>query len=754
MLQPLAYIKMIKWLCIIHRSMFIGIGTASALSVSPFNRSKEYNLQINIRQGTKELGAFNCLDILSSNFLMSYKIKTIIEVGGDDPDIMEISYTDDVNEDWSRIERLYNGALNSVNCSEDNIKTFRNKAAALIEENLTENLYAVNICGYTGNLTLVIPDQRGDKNYLKHLSTIFKMRNELLLKKQEALSVETMTEILKDIPILRFKKDLYSDVFFNLADGKSKHFVTSKDFLFAINVAIQLHHMNFFQQHREYFHFPVGFEPRDGRRSPEFHKFKEVLTLNKIVWWILSVIDFDVNSSNEIRDIVIRHINETFGCGLREDGKLILRPCFAFGTTSYQIASVFVVFDKLSAYKNITQLHAVCHEKMGNNVQYFYYYLINLFPKIEALDLEESVYDNDDDTKSKEYCETKTYLNTVLDFMLVAQRDIRKQIKHFSVRGYNVLSENNLIFLRSMPLESLGLYGNFLIKDYINAYALMGTRCEMSKSLNAFKSSAFCHDLLDAICPVNKLTKFVFYMGHQDCSMPDKAFEGKADLFNELKCYFIGQDLRKGVRKAKTCKNIEEMAILYRYNYYTTDPTNSEKLIMRERIPETLGEVEDLIFMYYKAETLFLETRFYLSAEKTTPAVKTVIFNTSSSKYFDYRYAQAAMRVLDRNQGHLEVSLGVNTTDKNTELYDIANNIAIPLIDIMFKVSYKHKIKNFKWTLKIKTRKALRKETSNTIQNGFKNSIDAIRRNRVWFSIVYIDIPTASEYTIENIMLE
>ncbi|KAI5148575.1 hypothetical protein ENBRE01_0413 [Enteropsectra breve] len=747
--HPLTVIKMAKKLCVLHGSILIGVGSASALSVSPFNRSEEYALQINIRQGTKELGAFNCLDVLSSNSLMSHKIKTIKEVSGNDQDIIEIGHKDDVNEDWSRIETLYNGAMNSVRCSEDNVETFRKKIETEIKTDLSEYRYAEQIYGYRGNITLEIPGQNDDINYLNY---IFKMRNELLLEKQTGLFVETITEMLKVIPTLHFKENLFSDVFFNLADGKSKHFVTSKNFLFAINVAIQLHHRSFFQPQKEYFHCPAGYEPIDGRKYKEQRKFKEALVLNKPVWYILSVIDFDVNLNNEITDIVIRHRNETFGCGLRADGTLVLKPCFTFGeASSSQIASVFVVFDELGALKNITHLHAVCHKKMENNIQYFYYYLIDLLPRIVAIDLEESVYDYY--PKSIEYSETKTILNTVLDFILMPNNNIYNRIDYVNIRGYNVLTDNNMNYLRNMSLISLGLFGNFLVKDYINAYSLLTTPCILSQSLSTFKGSPFCHRMLDEVCPDIKHEMFVFYMGHQEYTIPDKAFEGRAELYDKLKCYFIGQDFRKGVKLSQTGKNIKKMAILYKYYYYRIDPNNDEKIIMCEQTPEVLGEVENLIFTFYKADVLFLETKLYCNCEVNKSAVKTVIFNTSSNKNFDESYAKTAMKVLDQDQGQLLVLFGVKTIDETTELFDISNNIIQPLIGL-FKATYDHKINKLNCFLKILTCKALRQETPNTIRNTFEKSIEVIRQNQAWFIIDFGIMPAASENSIENITLE
>ncbi|KAI5150687.1 hypothetical protein ENBRE01_1645 [Enteropsectra breve] len=748
MKKPFTAIKRTAGLWMWHGIMLTGFGAALALSISPFNRSEECGLKITVKGGEMELGTYNCLDILSSKLLMAYRIKTKIQASEcGDADMMEMSYEADMNHELSIVESLYNRALDVKKSSEDDILTFKIKVWQNLEGN-RDYLHAQNLLIYNGKLTLVIPDRINSI----HLEYIFKMRNELILEKQESVFIKTLTEMLKLHASLCFKDKLHSDVFFTSANGKSKHLVTSKDYLFAINVAIQLYHRNFFKRYKEYFHYPVEIELKDMQRHPEFHKFKESLVLNKPVWYILSVIDIVVNSNNEITDIVIKHNNEAFGCGLRPDKSLTLGPCFAFGEYPNQAASVFWVFDRLSAYSTITHMRAVCHEKMGKNLHFFYYYLLYLFPRIVSIKLEESDYD--EYPNIKEYCDTKTTLNTVLDFMLKPESIARKQINIFSIVGYNVLSDDNLAVLREMPLESLGLFGNFRVKDYINAFTLLSAPCGLRRHLTAFKGSPFCHKLLDAIWPDNKLEAAIFYMGYQDLSVPYEAFAGRDDLYNKIKVYFISQKIEYGVATPQRSKNIERMAIMYRYHYYAIDHSNSEKIMMCAQPPVNPGELENYIFSYYKAKLLILETELYISAETARPAVKQIIFNTSRNKNFKKSYVEAAMKIIDQEHGELGILFSVNTTDENTELMDVGTSIKALLVEIIYQASCNHALKKFDCKLRILTHRALSIETPTVIRSIFKDSIDAIKENKVRFAIDYEVLPTASEYTIENVLLE
>ncbi|KAI5151750.1 hypothetical protein ENBRE01_2359 [Enteropsectra breve] len=707
---------------------------------------------------------------------MQHRMKTIIEETVNDSDVMEISQVKFIDHKWSIIETLYNGALQSKDSSEDDINNFRSKINDKIKAAKSEHSYAQELLKYNGKITLEIPNQIDPK----HMKYIFKMRNELILERDDDVLMNTIDMMLYIYPSLKFKNNQNSDIFFNLESGKSKHVVMSKDYLFAINLAIQMHHMKFFKDNKKY--FCPDHHPESYKQHRVLSAFKTCLKLNPTIMMILSVIDLEVNSSNEITDIVIKHENETFGCGLRGGGTLSIKPCFAFGKNPNQIASVFSVFDQLSAFKWITHINAVCHEKMRLNLQYFYQYLITLLPEIVSINLEESMFN--EYIKKDDYYIGQTILNPVLDQILRPDSIIRDRITYLSIVGYDILSEDNLTTLRNMSLKSLGLFGKFQYDDFCYAYVLLNAPCRMIRHLEEFKTGPEVHSLVNMFlfqndpeylkllqnftCKPNdecramidefwakkQLKCLKFYMGHQNYTIPEDPFKLKKSIIEEVKKYFKKNNFAKGLIENKERRVFHKIGVIYRYHYYMVDDTsNNEKIIMKEHKSRYVGGYTGYIFENFKAKTLYLETEFYNEAEENIPAVDEIIFNTSGIKNFNEKYLNDSLKVLNHENGHLAVCYRINTNDRTTELKEVQGRL-LDLFEVFKRTVNIYSKNKLKLTLQIQTPRALTEETKVGLFNIINESIVAMNQRGFTFKISNMPVERASEHSIENIQFE
>ncbi|KAI5149198.1 hypothetical protein ENBRE01_0759 [Enteropsectra breve] len=744
MLKPLKALNKISPLVVVYTSMFLGLSSASAVVNLPKKPKRMNSLSVNMKCGETEPFECECTDVLSSRMLMNHiEMRENINNGSNS---MEVVYNENTAKNiLSKMEKLYNGILNNSRWPEDDFNAFETK----INEQM-DHLIQTHPDGQclesNANLTLSITkDIMGPL-----LRSLFLMRNKLTNEKGN-LTIDELANIIALHAELDFKENLYSDIFFNLPNGVSKHFVILKDYLFAINIAIHLHHLGLFREYKPYF----VLRSNHSRLVNNLLLKKTIISLedNMAVKRLLSIIDIEVGAKNEITDIVIRQAKTTFGFAMRTNGTLSLKPYFSSGSNSLEKASVLSVFDKLYAFEKITHIRAICHNSMGEDLDHFYYSIICLFPNIFSMDLEDFCKDEnrDDGTNLK----NSRVFDSVLATMLKDDSIVHQRIKELSFINYNSFGRNFLDTLRKIPLTYLGLFGNFEVYDFFYAYYILKNDYAVKQNIKTFKGSPQCHKLVARIKSDMQLKNLIFYMGHQQKSIPSDFFAEKwrKIKYSALIKFFKNKNIADGVEFNQPPKVVDKIEIIYRYHSYIEFPNNSEKIFMHSYIPQNVGLSEKDIFSCFKAQTLELETEFYINTDQSMPSVNQIKFNTGGNKLISDDSLNAAFKVLDLDAGKLIFDRGIKIYSEETECNDVGCNYWYMLATAN-KILKEHNEGKYQIFLNMRTNRALRTKVQEALKKLYKPEILAINKDETRLIHSYKVLPRVYDSTIENILLD
>ncbi|KAI5150198.1 hypothetical protein ENBRE01_1351 [Enteropsectra breve] len=429
---------------------------------------------------------------------------------------------------------------------------------------------------YTNKVYVEIK-QAGEKRFqisdsieIHWLKIILRMRRELIHDRIIVLQ-ENLSDLINAYSLLKYSEGSHADIFLrDTADSQRRHVVMECNILFAINLAIAMHHANCLQDCKN----ALLSDKKHSLNILELIEALEGCTLEKAVITII-----EIKQENErLTDIFIGKDNELFGYGSRIDGTLTLRPCAAFENSAFERASVFRVFDLLTAFYKINQLKALCHEAFGIGQKHFFTSLIRVFKFLEDIEMEAS------EQVSFVALECDSFLE-IIEAVLIENADIIRNVTSFSIIGYNTLSKKILDALKTKKFRHLGLLCESFAINLSNIRYLFTFPCELKKSIIGFAGSPVCALQLSQLLDKNQLEEVVFILGTQSV-VP------LSEVIKNINKEISNEQIR-----------LKLIIINYRFHYYVVKTQDSMPVLKKEFLAlKSTGVYEKFIFQTFSAD--------------------------------------------------------------------------------------------------------------------------------------------------------